>query len=136
MSPTFLHLKWIVSFCFERAVITTPLFRYVYDSCTCVCVCVCTSHAGTPNSKTRAELIGAIVSRGVGNQTTRARFVRAIASNGGGEFGNDSGGVQKRAYLILAIASQFKGAPNANPREMDPRHCCAEGDTDKQNATN
>ena len=38
--------------------------------------------------------------------------------------------------MILAIASQFKGAPNANSRGIDPGHCCAEGDTDKQNARN
>ena len=38
--------------------------------------------------------------------------------------------------MILAIASQFKGPPDANSRGIDPGHCCAEGDTDKQNARN
>ena len=108
MSPTFLHLKWIVSFCYERADITTPLFRYVYDSWTCVCVC--TSHAGTPNSKTRAELIRAIVSRGGGgNQTTRARFVRAIASKGR-EFGDYSGGTKAR-ILDSGCCLAIQGGP-------------------------
>ena len=116
----------------ERAVITRPLFRYVYDSCTCVCVC--TSHGGTPNSKTRAELIRAIASRGEGiKQNVRGLFGPQLRKGGNSEIIR---GVQKRAYLILAIASQFKGTPNANSRGISPGHCCAEGNTDKQNARN
>ena len=116
----------------ERAVITRPLFRYVYDSCSCVCVYFA---SGYPDFKNPCGIASGNDSAGVGNQITRARFVRATASQGGG-IRICFRGVQKRAYFILAIASQFKGTPNANSRGIDPGHCCPEGDADKQNARN
>ena len=96
---------------------------------------------GVPRvQKPAPDLFGQLL-RGGGNRTKRARFIRATASQGRGGnrklFGGGSRiNLQKRAELILAIASQFKGAPNANSRGIDPGHCFAGGDTIKQNARN
>ena len=131
MSPAFLPLKWIVSILLNEQLSRDPCFAMCMIH---VHACVCTSHGGTPNSKTRAELIRAIASRGEGiKQNVRGLFGPQLRKGGNSEIIR---GVQKRAYLILAIASQFKGTPNANSRGIDPGHCCAEGDTDKQNARN
>ena len=136
MTPTFLPLKWIVSIFLNEQLSRGPFFVMCM-----IHVHVCVDFArGYPEFKNPCG-IHADKCFAVGGGIThnmRDGFGQLLRKCG--EFGNDSGGVQmnlqKRTELILDIASQCKGTPNANSRGIDPGHCCAEGNTDKQNARN
>ena len=96
---------------------------------------------GVPRiQKPAPDLFGQLLRGGGESNKTRAIHSGHCFARAGGKSEIIRGGsrinLQKRAELILAIASQFKGTPNANSRGIDPGHCFAGGDTIKQNARN
>ena len=111
MSPTFLHLKWIVSFCYERAIITTPLFRYVCDSWTCVCVL----RTRVPRiQKPARNLFGQLFRGGGGIKQHVRDLFGPLLRTGGGNSEMIRGGTKAR-ILDSRYCFAIQGGPERKP---------------------